>query len=522
MNRKHTSATHIAVFVVYTMLTASIVSAQTGGGDDFTPPTLLEPPTTTTTTPPSPAPEVPASTRLCPWDDVEDDPELARSCLREAGVNVGLGAYAFSYDVSRPRQVGGAPIAGADEPPKTGGGEVEGAGADAAGLVTRWAMVAALMQAIGQINQEPTPAWVTCGRFADIGFLSREQQTRICQAAAAGITDGFPDGTFRPYDTVPRWQMALFFVRFLLHAGGTEDSDSPLRLLWEATPASDGPFADVDFQPDHLCVWGPDTSKAVNMLHALEITKGTGADEATELQPVCGTGEKPDLKPHPHWTRPGLLQYEPRKQVTGDQMARFVVRLLAYTVLEAGEEDNPVTQEEPRYMRYQDRYADDMREWFLEEIITHTTYDAYRPIPWSPLTRPPRELNWASIVREQDTEWLPPDVGENKPVWGFPVSLQPGDWFWDSTGTLRVLYTVVTLGYHEFYPGVVLRFCGVEGPHAGRRIHKLAAQVGKNLFRIKAAGQAPGDCDISGYDIPEPSEYTRNRNNDYPIVPALY
>ena len=202
-------------------------------------------------------------------------------------------------------------------------------------------------------------------------------------------------------------------------------------------------------------------------------------------------------------------------------MARFVVRLLAYTVLEAGEEDNPVTQAEPEYLRYQDRYVDDMREWFHEDLIVHTSYDYYRPVPWSPFTRPPRELNWPA-AKTVDPGWDPPEAGEPEPIWGFPVSLQPGDWFWDSTGTLRVLYTVVTFGYSGYDAAVVLRFCGAGGPHAGRSIHSIATQVGKNLFRTQQKGQAPGDCDMSGYDIPAPVEYTRNRSNDYPIVPMQY
>ena len=60
-------------------------------------------------------------------------------------------------------------------------------------------------------NYYPAPAVAT---FPDVapGFWAFQQ---IEALAAAGITTGFPDGTYRPFDPVTRAQMAAFLARAL-------------------------------------------------------------------------------------------------------------------------------------------------------------------------------------------------------------------------------------------------------------------------------------------------------------------
>ena len=575
MNKKLTSATHIAVFVVYTMLTASIVSAQTseGDGDDFTPPAVPEP------------------TPLCPWDDINENPELqmdlfgrgewdvatqdylprpggpwagihddvhmARACLREAGVNTGLGEYAFP------------------EPLSADAGAIEGASAYTGGQVVRWAMVAALMQAAEQIHENWTKTdfpdgLAGCGPFSDVDFLNAEQLKRVCQAntlPAEPIVRGFPDGEFRPYEPVTRWQMALFFVRFLRYAAGLDsqalDHDLPVETMWAEETGSDGPFADVDWQPDQFCVWGPDTSKAVNLLHRLRVTKG--ASEGAASQPLCGTGTKPNLVPHPHWRTPGLL-YEPGEYVTGDQMALFVVRLLSLTYLYVDDwskrpkpfggvrDDGGHRWRGHPYWgdwlpdEIQDLNADigavhDVREWFWWEVPEPTPVpgeegrvtSAKVPVPWEhPLLRPPREINiqaWMTDIDVALSERRRPMLAEI--VLGVAESMQPGDWFWTQGGNLMVLYDFYTFGYDEGTPRGHLYFCSVQGPHRGNSVRRATWQAGKNMFRavghasslsspgLWAVRQQPkAGCEI-GDDVPRAADYTRTPGWEYPWEPVV-
>ena len=92
-----------------------------------------------------------------------------------------------------------------------------------AGPVTRGQMATFLARALG-LAPQPT------GPFNDVAGTTHEQS--INAVAAAGVAGGFPDGSFRPGDSVTRGQMATFLAK--------------ARQL---QPVTTGPFTDVAGDP---------------------------------------------------------------------------------------------------------------------------------------------------------------------------------------------------------------------------------------------------------------------------------
>lgn len=124
------------------------------------------------------------------------------------------------------------------------------------------------------------PAPVDQG-FTDIGSVSQEERDAINQLAILGITKGTGPATYSPQRTIDRWQMALFLVR--LH-----------RVVGFELPAASRVFTDLGGHPTETVV-------AVHHLSALGVTKGCAINPA---------------------------EYCPDRQVTREQMASFLARLI--------------------------------------------------------------------------------------------------------------------------------------------------------------------------------------------------
>ncbi len=95
--------------------------------------------------------------------------------------------------------------------------------------ITRAQLATMLVRLLGAHTPEPDPRPV----YTDIGAVSDETADFIGEATRAGIVEGFPDGTFRPADTVTRIQLVRMVVR------AAQDWLSP------PPPGYDAGFADV-------------------------------------------------------------------------------------------------------------------------------------------------------------------------------------------------------------------------------------------------------------------------------------
>ncbi|MEE8407273.1 MAG: S-layer homology domain-containing protein, partial [Acidimicrobiia bacterium] len=140
-------------------------------------------------------------------------------------------------------------------------------------LVTRAEMAAFLIRALGLESQMPGFQ----GTFSDVA--ADEWYTPYVEALAdLGITDGYPDGTYRPQASVTRAEMA----KFLFLAFGSGSVTSP-----------QGIFIDVP-----TTEW---FALAVEQIYADQITLGCGTDP---------------------------LSYCPFDVVHRDEMASFIARAL--------------------------------------------------------------------------------------------------------------------------------------------------------------------------------------------------
>lgn len=91
-------------------------------------------------------------------------------------------------------------------------------------VVTREQMALFLIRAAGPAGIT-VPAAASQG-FTDIANLPQASQDAINQLAALGVSKGTSTTTYSPADSVSRYQMALFLVRFLAKAGVTFDGTS--------------------------------------------------------------------------------------------------------------------------------------------------------------------------------------------------------------------------------------------------------------------------------------------------------
>ncbi len=136
---------------------------------------------------------------------------------------------------------------------------------DPGGSVPRWQMALFLVRQ-ASAHGVTIPSASDQG-FTDLDGLSPEATEAINQLGQLGITLGTSDDTFSPYDTVTRWQMALFITRLLAGSG-------------VALPtASDQGFEDLD---------GLSTQAraAIDQLAALGVSEGTSS---TTFSPFAET-----------------------------------------------------------------------------------------------------------------------------------------------------------------------------------------------------------------------------------------
>lgn len=154
---------------------------------------------------------------------------------------------------------------------------------DADGFVTRLSMAEFMAKAYNYTNGGGASG--TCPvQFSDLSGLGTSQVDFIVTVCQLGVTKGYPDGTYRPGETVTRWQMALFIMRLHKALGGSE-------------PPAEGAFTDMLGQSFEAQI-------AVLQLRYLGITKG------------CDV------------TVPGAEKFCPNDIVPRWQMALFINRML--------------------------------------------------------------------------------------------------------------------------------------------------------------------------------------------------
>ena len=150
-----------------------------------------------------------------------------------------------------------------------------------AGLLVGAGLLVAPASAAPAADAAVTPTFTDVVAFAD----------EIAWAAEAGITTGYPDGTFRPAQPVTREAMAAFLYRFDGSPAWTPPAVSPFT---DVTPAS--PFYDE-----------------ITWLHDQGITTGTANGDGTS-------------------------RFSPRGHVTREAMAAFVYRFAGSPEFVAPEE----------------------------------------------------------------------------------------------------------------------------------------------------------------------------------------
>ncbi|MEX0660095.1 MAG: S-layer homology domain-containing protein [Egibacteraceae bacterium] len=166
--------------------------------------------------------------------------------------------------------------------------------------------------------------------FSDIAGHTHEEA--ILAVATAGITTGFPDGTFRPQDPVTRGQMAAFLQRALelpSGAGGGQFSDVGGHTHEEAIAAVAAAeiaagFPDGTYRPQQPV---SRDQMASFLQRALDLPPG-GPHPFTD---VAGNPHEPAIAAV---AQEGIASgfpdgtYRPRQQVTRGQMAAFLARAL--------------------------------------------------------------------------------------------------------------------------------------------------------------------------------------------------
>ena len=99
--------------------------------------------------------------------------------------------------------------------------------------------------------------------LTDIAGLTEAHQQAINCLAFYGITVGYADGTYRPYEPVMRSQMALFLARLINYAVANTALEAPAELV-------DPGFTDIG-------ALSQEAKDAIALLYALGVTQGTTA-----------------------------------------------------------------------------------------------------------------------------------------------------------------------------------------------------------------------------------------------------
>ena len=436
-----------------------------------------------------PAPAWLAEETVCPWENVEDNPRLARVCLQAAGVNTGLAEYAFAeepwdYDPDTPTP-SGTP--------------------EEAGLVSRWAMGEAIHRMIETAVETAggqTPGLPANHRtfFTDVGWLGEDTRRKLELLFHWGITTGTNVyGEYSPTQTVTRAQMARFFARALAaidrftDGEGTPrfEADNTWQTLGRNTDAFEipAPFADVQAGKPPAGILDRGLLGAVSILYDLGITRGAGSD--ADGNPV----------------------YRPELNVSGDQMAMFLVRILAHTSVRVTEETPDLTAVELPEIQ-QDGSTVELQGNSGNRLLPRGTV-----LTPSPSVRPPREIDIYSYV-ETDDRFEVYASGERFNL-SEPLSLQIGDWYWsqpqgDEHETLSIVvgFRAHTSYVKETWPMQLVYYCVVMEGHEWHRRHhiEIALQVSPGVFRLATTttiseGEmlAAGECDPAEYGISEPA-----------------
>lgn len=456
-----------------------------------------------------PAPAWTAEETVCPWDNVNDNPRLARVCLQATGVNTGLAEYAFveepfDYDP--------------DEPTPSGTPEE-------AGLVSRWAMGEAIHRMIETAVEEAggqTPALPDNHRsvFTDIGWLGEDTRRKLDLLFHWGITTGTNVyGEYSPTQTVTRAQMARFFVRSLAaidrftEGDGTPrfEADNTWQTLGRNTDAFEipAPFADVQAGKPPAGILDRGLLGAVSILYDLGITRGAGSD--ADGNPV----------------------YRPELNVSGDQMARFLVRLLAHTSVRVTDATPDLTAAELPEIQQEEPPIRAGGRGFPADFLSRRL-DQQTLLTPDPSTRPPREFNFYKY--KVQTYGIFSDLHEQIEIYdGGQIartserfSLQIGDWYWTrppgveerEIGVL-VLFRAEAGYIPDYYPDTRAYFCYFkDAPSAGERgelgtfnVFRVSPGTFRMLTRNAWDPDKGNDCGIAG--VPSPAGgYT----DEYPCV----
>ncbi len=175
------------------------------------------------------------------------------------------------------------------------------------GVLTAIAVMAALVPALAASPASAAPATVAVaagngatysacptGSAAAAGFTDTTSTDVDC-IKMHGITTGVTATTYEPASNIPRWQMALYLTRFATAAGTTLGS------------GADQGFTDISG-------YSADIQTAINQIKQLGVTVGTTA-----------------------------TTYSPDSNVTREQMAMFVERMLIKTTAGVGGHDATAT-----------------------------------------------------------------------------------------------------------------------------------------------------------------------------------
>ena len=443
-----------------------------------------------------PAPAWPAEETVCPWENVDDNPRLARVCLQAADVNTGLAEYAFpelpwDYDPDTPTP-SGTP--------------------EEAGLVSRWAMGEAIHRMIETAVETAggqTPALPANHKtfFTDVGWLGEDTRRKLELLFHWGITTGTNVyGEYSPTQTVTRAQMARFFVRALAAVDRFTEGQGTPRFEAERTWQTLGrrtdafeipaPFADVQAGKPPAGILDRGLLGAVSILYDLGITRGAGFNQE------------------------GERLYRPELNVSGDQMARFLVRLLAHTSIRVTDEQPDLTAAE---------LPEIQQDGFTVKIDgTSIPRDAVR-LPQEtlltpdPSTRPPLEIDFYryhmalnTAFRERHEQIGIYDGGMLTQA-SEPFSLQIGDWYWsrplgEELRTLAVLIEFRAESHHvqDYFPLTRAYFCFFpEGqPANGTLEPRTVLRIAPGVFRMTKQNlwvPDDDDCDLTALDVPAPA-----------------
>ena len=448
------------------------------------------------------------------WNDVRDDPDIARACLTLIGVNDGAGAYAFAK-----KAVGYDP----DNP--AGGGPEE------AGLVSRWAMAEALTRTIETAAENPLlpPSAEAEAFFTDIGWLTADTRKRIAQLYDLEVTKGTSEaGVYDPAGPVTRGQMALFFVRTLSviealspeeglrefgNAEYKQESDT-FSAVWEketeriADGLKEAPAdcrASVEFRERVLrtpfvdvCGWDNDDERfpAIKLIYDLGVTIGVSADSE------------------------GRRYYQAAEPVTGGQMALFLIRLLSHTYVRppadtpaVGEVELPAGQQTDPVQIDGSRRPSDAVRVPQETLLTPDLS-----------TRPPQEIDFYRYFfalntkfRERHEQIGIYDGGQLTQA-SEPFSLQIGDWYWsrppgEELRTLAVLieFRAEDVYVQDYFPLSRAYFCFFpEGQSTDGALQpRTVLRVSPGVFRMTKQNLwiPPNDgCDMTALDVPVPAD----------------